>query len=110
MKPITTLIIVMFSSFLGFSQSFSIQNVGTKYSEELINTAFSSANLCGLILESKRNDIVFEDGSIVSILGANEIVAPAECIIQESQLRTDVTWSISANGILIKNIALKPTK
>jgi hypothetical protein len=107
MKPITTLIIVMFSSFLGFSQSFSIQKLGTEYSEIQVNSAMQNADLCGGYFYSKPNVLIFNDGTEVVLKSKQQMLSEGltineSCFISDSDIYHKSIWSIAEGNHLLK--------
>lgn len=109
MKKLLLLILMFFCLSL-YSQSknenFRIVKVGTKYSKELITLAFNKANMCGHFYETKSNDIVFDDGTIVRLLSKRELPSnsgiSADCFISDDVKLEVVVWSILPSGHLAK--------
>ena len=109
MKKIVCLLAILVS-FFSFSQNkpkyYQISKIGSRYSVELITKAFESANMCGNFFESKPNDIVFDDGTIVRLLSKKECSATtvfgSECFIADSTKLQNVIWGILPNGTLTK--------
>lgn len=110
------LLLLLFSLF-SFSQekesNFKILKLGNKYSKELIQKAFSSANLCGSYFISKNNDIVFDDGTIVRLFSKMEINSKNmsnDCFVSDSTDFSHIHWSISPNAIIVKGYDARPNK
>lgn len=88
------------------NENFRIVKVGTKYSKELITQAFTKANMCGHFYETKSNDIVFDDGTIVRLLSKREMASNSafsdDCFIADNTKLETVVWSITSSGYLTK--------
>jgi hypothetical protein len=112
------LLLVLFLSFtLGFSQdekaNFKILKMGNKYSQELVQKAFSTADLCGSYLQTKNHDIVFDDGTIVRLFSKNEInnfKLSNDCFVSDNTDFSHITWSISPSAIIVKGYQVRPNK
>jgi hypothetical protein len=105
----TIFCLVVFITTISYSQNkasnFSILKIGTKYSKELITTAFNKADMCGSFYESKANDIVFDDGSIVRLFSKKEIgtsTISADCFLPDATKQQVFVWSIFPSGIIGK--------
>lgn len=113
-----TLLLLMFLfTILGYSQekktNFEILKVGNKYSQELIQKAFSTADLCGNYLTTKNHDIVFDDGTIVRLYPKNVIKTASfsdDCFVPDSTDFSRISWSISSNAIIVKGYEVRPNK
>jgi hypothetical protein len=93
--------------------NYKIIKLGNKYSEELVQKAFSSANLCGSYYETKNHDIIFDDGLIVRLLSRKDLNTKNmkdECFVSDKTDFSNITWSISLNGIIVKGYAATPNK
>lgn len=93
---------------IGFSQSkFDIKTTGTQYSSEQLTAAFNSADLCGSYFQTKRNLIVFNDGSEVELKSGAELInqgtpIPPSCLLNDDTHYVISIWSISNEGYLMK--------
>ena len=108
MKKIMLCLVVLITT-ISYSQNkasnFSILKIGSKYSKELITTAFNKADMCGNFYESKPNDIVFDDGSIVRLFSKKQIgtsTISANCFILDATKPQVIVWSIFPSGIIAK--------
>lgn len=116
MKQILLLFTFLFT-LLGFSQeeksNFEILKVGSKYSQELIQKAFSTADLCGCYLISKNHDIVLDDGSIVRLYPKRAVTTTKlnnECFVNDNTNFSHISWSISSSAIIVKGYEVRPNK
>lgn len=103
MKIILSLIAVTVS-YLSYGQSsFEIISVGNQYSQQEIQLAFDNANLCGMYLKTENNRIELNDGSIINILSANELLSQGNIISDDcisDKMVEGVVWSISSGALL----------
>lgn len=111
------LLLMSLFTFLSFSQenktNFEILKVGNKYSQELIQKAFSTADLCGNYLTTKNHDIIFDDGTIVRLYPKNAIKTMSlgnECFVPDSTDFSHIGWSISSTAIIVKGYEVRPNK
>lgn len=111
------LLLTLLLSLVSFSQeitpNYKILKLGNKYSKELIQKAFSSANLCGSYFYSKNNDIVFDDGLVVRLYSKNELktkIFDNDCFVSDSTDFSHIHWSISSNAIIVKGYDTRPNK
>lgn len=116
MKQILLLLMFLFS-ILGFSQekksNFEVLKIGNKYSQELIQKAFSTADLCGNYFISKNHDIVFDDGTIVRLYSKSELKTPElsnDCFVDDKTDFSHISWSISPTAIIVKGYESRPNK
>ena len=113
MKPYL-LSLLFFLPAMSFGQDYSYEVVktGNKYSLDILNSAFSKAIFCGRINPSASYTIKFDDGAEVKILSAveSDISEKSECVRLNDVDESGITWSISANGILLKQNSVKPSK
>lgn len=116
MKQTLLLLMFLFST-LGFSQekkaNFEILKIGNKYSKELIQKAFSTADLCGTYLTTKNHDIVFDDGTVVRLFSKNILKTAnysSDCFVSDSTDFSNISWSISPNAIIVKGYQVRPNK
>lgn len=116
MKQTLLLLMFLFST-LGFSQekkaNFEILKIGNKYSQELIQKAFSTADLCGTYLTTKNHDIMFDDGTIVRLYSKNILKTTnysSECFVSDDADFSSISWSISPNAIIVKGYQVRPNK
>lgn len=113
-----TLLLLMFLfTLLGFTQekktNFEILKVGNKYSQELIQKAFSTADLCGSYLITKKHDIVLDDGTIVRLFSKNELKSfkfTNDCFVPDNTDFSHITWSIAPSAIIVKGYEVRPNK
>ena len=114
-KTILTLATIAISTF-GLSQSkFEVRKTGTIYSNEQILSAFENANLCGSYFKEKRNVLELNDGTIVELKSAKEILSEGmdlreDCILPEGSVYYDCIWSIAENGRLLKGFQTEKYK
>lgn len=112
------LCLVVFIATVSYSQNkvsnYAILKIGTKYSKELITTAFNNADMCGSFYESKPNDIVFDDGSIVRLFSKKEIGSnssmSSDCFVADAFKFEEIVWSIMPNGYIAKGYTARPNK
>lgn len=116
MKQFLLLLIFLFTCFT-FSQkkkaNYEILKIGTKYSQELVLKAFSSADLCGSYLLTKNNDIVFDDGTVVRLYPKNQLNSSflnKDCFQLDNTDFSHLVWSISSSAIIIKGYQARPNK
>ena len=116
MKQILLLLMFLFS-ILGFSQekksNFEVLKIGKKYPQELIQKAFSTADLCGNYLISKNHDIVFDDGTVVRLYSRSVLKTPElsdDCFVDDKTDFSHITWSISSTAIIVKGYESRPNK
>jgi len=84
---------------------FQIIKTGSKYSKEIIISALNKANLCGNFFESKSNDIVFDDGSVVRLFSKSQINdanVPNGCFVSDAYKFQKIIWTVHANGNISK--------
>jgi len=101
---------VLLVSFFSYSQDkskyYQIAKIGTQYSVELITKAFDSANMCGSFYESKPNNIVFDDGTIVRLLSKKDLVGITsygnDCFLVDTTKNQNIIWGILPNGTITK--------
>jgi len=111
------LILMFLFTLLGFSQenktNFEILKVGNKYSQELIQKAFSNADLCGSYLVTRNHDIVFDDGTIVRLFSKNYLKSSrfsSDCFVSDNTDFSHITWSIAPSAIIVKGYQVRPNK
>ena len=93
--------------------NFKILKIGDKYSQELVQKAFSTADLCGCYLQTKDHDIVFDDGTIVrlysrSVLKTLEL--SNDCFVSDNTDFSHITWSIAPSAVIVKGYQVRPNK
>jgi len=82
--------------------------VGSNYSLAQIDTSFLAANLCGSFFDSKRNELIFDDGTIVELKSKQELLSEGitsignECFIDNTVHYYKSVWSIDPSGHLLK--------
>lgn len=106
-KTILSLVMMMFSVCLFAQNTFEIKKVGSQYSSSQITAAFASADFCGSYFQSKRNILVFNDGSEVELKSKAELLGqgislPESCFISDETHYFKSIWSISQNGMIMK--------
>jgi|GEM_PF-1224126 len=113
MKP-SLLLLLILSPVSLFSQDFSYEIIktGNVYSNSLLTESFAKANFCGRINPNNSYVIKFDDGAEVKLFSANEskVIEKAECVRTIDVNEEANTWSISANGTLLKLHVSKPAK
>lgn len=116
MKQFLLLFIFLFTCFT-FSQekksNYQIIKIGTKYSQELVLKAFSTADLCGSYLLTKNNDIVFDDGTVVRLFPKKALkfsVQNEDCFLSDNTDFSNLVWSIAPSAIIIKGYRARPNK
>ncbi|WP_333810506.1 hypothetical protein [Flavobacterium sp.] len=116
MKQILLLLFFQFT-LLGVAQerkrNFEILKVGNKYSEELIQKAFSTADLCGSYLITKNHDIVLDDGTVVRLYPKHILKSAKfndECFVEDDTNFSHISWSISSSAIIVKGYEVRPNK
>ena len=97
-------------SLVSYSQGYyEIKSLGTNYSSTDIQTAFNSANFCGLHYEVERNLIVLDDGTEVELLAANEIQNfDSNCVFNSGSTMSVCTYSI-VSGVILRGCDNKLT-
>lgn len=62
--------------------------------------------MCGNFYESKFNDIVFDDGTIVRLFSKKELTGNTafsdDCFLEDSSKKQSIVWGILPNGIITK--------
>lgn len=84
-----------------------VKSKGSKYSTEQIIQAFESADMCGSFYMNKRNTLKMDDGSIVELRSASELITSGisisdDCILPDNVLYYYSIWSVADNGLLLK--------
>ncbi len=84
-----------------------VKSKGSKYSTEQIIQAFESADMCGSFYMNKRNILKMDDGSIVELRSASELITSGisisdDCILPDNVLYYYSIWSVADNGLLLK--------
>jgi hypothetical protein len=84
-----------------------VKSKGSKYSTEQIIQAFESADMCGSFYMNKRNTLKMDDGSIVELRSASELITSGisisdDCILPNNALYYYSIWSVADNGLLLK--------
>ena len=98
---------MLFCVFLTYGQqNYTVVSLGTNYSIQDINAAFSTANLCNNIYKDIRRDIVLDDGAVLQLFSASELGNAQGCGLDSSIQFKEEQWGISPNGkIIIKKPA-----
>ena len=109
MKSLALSSLIVFCSFFAFSQNFEVKNVGSQYSSNQIETAFSNANFCGALFAGKRNVIVLNDGSTVELLSGQELTEQGisiseSCFLNNDEVYYQAQWTITPEGHLLKGM------
>jgi len=86
---------------------FMIVKTGSKYTQEFLQTSLRKANFCGSFYQNKRNEIVFDDGSIIQLKSKAEIIEEGgelnqTCVLNDSVEYHSYVWSISDEGLIMK--------
>ena len=81
-------------SWIATAQNFQIENLGTTYTQQEIETAFSGANLCGQMFETQSRSITLDDGAKLTLL-------PNSCGHADGTDLTPVTWAIRSNKVIL---------
>jgi len=113
MKPKLLLSLLLLpASLFGQEYKFEVLKTGTKYTSNFLNASFTKAEFCGRINPTQSYTIKFDDGAEVKILSAveSDISEKSECVRSNDVDESGITWSISANGILLKQNSVKPSK
>lgn len=110
MKKILFLCGFLTLGFNSFGQNyFEIKTIGDKYSEELIQSAFENANLCGYYYSEERRIIVLDDNSKIVLYAGNESENISdECIVSAKE--DTAVYRISENGIIIRTLPVQEFK
>ena len=111
MKKLLMTLLLCQSAIFAFSQSnFIIKELGSKYTSEQITVAFNIADFCGYYFKSKNHEIKFDDGTIVFLISENQesnFDYGSDCVVEDTTIFPEATWSISANGIIIRKLSPK---
>ena len=95
---------------------FSVEEVGSKYTQNQILYALEAANWCGYVNPSESYLIKFDDGATVRISSFQEIDMEgvsfdSSCVREKNiQERETTVWSISNNNVLRKGVIAPPRK
>ena len=95
---------------------FSVEEVGSKYTQNQILYALEDANWCGYVNPTESYLIKFDDGSTVRISSFQEIDTEgvsfdSSCVREKNIQERDTTvWSISSNNVLRKGVIAPPRK
>lgn len=106
-KIVLSLVMMIFSICLFAQETYEIKKVGSQYTTSEINAAFASANLCGSYFQSKRNILVFIDGSEIELKSKTElqnqgITLAESCFLSDETHYFKNLWSIAENGMIMK--------
>ena len=113
MKPNLLLSLLLLPAGLfGQEYQFEVVKTGTKYTSEFLNTSFVKAIFCGRINPSQSYTIKFDDGAEVKVFSAAEstISEKSDCVRSKDLDESEIIWSITANGTLLKQHSTKPSK
>lgn len=108
MKKLFVTSVMLFSFCIGYAQSkFEIKKTGSQYTAEQLTAAFTNADFCGSFFQTKRNLIVFNDGSEVELKSGEElnkqgIIMPPSCMLADDTHYVISIWSISNEGYISK--------
>ena len=84
MKTIATAIILLSFNYLNAQETtFSITQLGNKYSQEQIKSAMEAADWCGYYFANKAHQIKFDDGSVVEFKSASELTTIESSCVSE---------------------------
>ena len=106
---IKILILSLLSWGISYGQNyFELVQVGSEYSKEEINEAFSTATFCGYHFNSKRNLLVFDDGTQVELLSKEELLNPTienlglsdKCFREDHLVFQESVWYIKNEKIV----------
>ena len=102
MKKLLLLTCLMGSCSLSFGQDhIQIKSIGQNYSAQTIQAEFETADLCGLEYETKRFQIIFDDGSVVEIKSALEMNRKnGSCVLEDNTKPVSCTYRIASNTII----------
>lgn len=86
---------------------FIIVKTGSKYTQEFLQASLRKANFCGSFYQNKRNEIVFDDGSVIQLKSKTEFVSEggtleSTCAMNDSVEYHSYIWSISVEGLIMK--------
>lgn len=106
-KIIVSFSMILLSVFVFGQNSFEIKKIGTQYTESQINSAFTTADFCGSYFQTKRNLLVFNDGSEVELKSKTELLNEGislseSCFLSDETHYFKSIWSIAANGMIMK--------
>lgn len=106
-KIVVSSLMILLSAFVFSQSSYEIKKTGTQYTAAQLNAAFASADFCGSYFQTKRNLIVFNDGSEVELKSKTELVNEGITLFEGCFLTDDThffksIWSLSANGMIMK--------
>jgi hypothetical protein len=111
MKLLIPLLCIWWANFSVAQQTYAIQNLGTTYSTNQINEAFTSADFCGMYYTSVRRELLFDDGTIVELYSSTELPnLPATCFVSPSTANDTNIWRITADGYLLRTIQTPTVK
>lgn len=94
---------------------FIIVKTGSKYTQEFLQASLRKANFCGSFYQNKRNEIVFDDGSVIQLKSKTEFVSEGgslgvSCVMEDADHYNFFSWSISEEGYILKAHPHKPEK
>ena len=111
MKKILLLCIGLLFSIVGFSQSYEINSLGSQYTASEINTAFGSADFCGLYKESLSQTILLDDGAEVILKSAEQLSQVDDMCVKSNDFEfPEVIWKISTTGKVVRMIQMNDVK
>jgi hypothetical protein len=90
---------------------FSIEKIGSVYTNDILNNVFSSLDYCGMLNPNISYTITLDDSSIVrihAISEVNETYITPSCK-RENDLLEEANWLIK-EGVLIKMVQATHTK
>ena len=105
---------MLFSQDNSKTDFFKIVKVGNKYSHKLIKEAVEKSNFCGNFYQTKYNEIIFDDGSIIQLFPKTDInntnIYSDDCFVSDSVRFDTIKWSISDKGDILKGYAVRRNK
>jgi hypothetical protein len=109
MKKTLLSFIIICSVQLVSAQSYTVTNIGNKYSQNEIDLAFTGFNFCGYVFENQPNILRFDDGTEISIASKAEfntigVSITEECIKDPNHMAGESeVWYIK-DGFLVREI------
>lgn len=112
MKKLLIIVVLTCGINVAWCQSFyEIKELGTSYSAQQIDSAFQSADFCGMYYGSERRGLIFDDGTIVELYSSVELPnLPISCFISSKKANDSNIWRISADGYLLRAIQTPTVK
>ena len=99
----------LFFSQLSIAQKevFSIESVGSKYTQKQLNIAMKKADWCGYLNANEKVKLTFDDGAIVLLLSKNDFKGnkPNEECFKNTTNSDRAVYSIHATGVIIRRVS-----